>query len=185
MMDDICHDATAQMEKAVEAFKRTLTTVRAGRAHTSLLDGVKVDYYGSPTPLSQVATVSAPDARLLTVKPWEKNLLGDIERAIMEANIGLNPMNDGDLVRVPIPPLSEERRREMVKQAKGKAEDAKLAVRNARRDANDMLKSATKDGDISEDDEKRGLKNVQESTDSHVKLIDSILGKKEAEIMEV
>lgn len=185
MLDDIQNDANAQMEKAIEALKKQLSTIRTGRASPGLLDAVRVNYYGTMTPLSQVANVTVPDARLLVVKPWEKPLLKDIEKAIVEANLGLTPSNDGEIIRVPIPALSEERRKEYVKQTKQKGEDAKIAVRNARRDANELLKSATKDGDISEDDEKRGLKHVQDLTDAFVKRVDEALTKKEQEIMEV
>jgi len=185
MIDDITAEAKAQMDKGIESLKKNLVTIRAGRATPALLDGIKVDYYGTPTPLSQVAAVQVSDPTLLTIKPWEKNLLKVIEKAIFEANIGLSPNNDGEMIRVPIPPLSEERRKEYVKMAKTKCEDGKLAVRNARRDANELLKAAKKDGDISEDDEKRGLKNVQDLTDAYVKTIDELLSKKEAEIMEV
>ena len=185
MIDDIKSETQDAMEKAIEALKKQLTTIRAGRANAGVLDGVKVDYYGTPTPLNQVGNVSATDPTMIVVKPWEKNLLTDIERAINEANLGLNASNDGEIVRVPIPPLSEERRKEYAKQAKGRCEDAKVAVRNARRDANDMLKSATKEKEISEDDEKRGLKDVQDLTDSFVAKIDELFANKEAEILEV
>jgi ribosome recycling factor len=185
MLNDIQSDAKGNMDKAIEALKKHLGVIRTGRASAGMLDGVRIDYYGTPTPLQQVASVSIADARLIVVKPWEKNLLKDIEKAIVEANLGLQPANDGELIRLPIPALSEERRKEYVKQAKNRCEDAKVAVRNARRDANEMLKDATKDGEISEDDEKRGLKVIQDLTDEHVKKIDDLLAKKEAEIMEV
>ena len=185
MIDDITSEAEQAMSSSIEAFKKTLGTIRTGRANASILDSVRVDYYGTKTPLSQVANVTVADATLLTVKPWEKGILKEIEKAIVEANLGFSPSNDGELVRVPIPPLTEERRKEYVKQAKGKSEEAKIAVRNARRDANDMLKSALKDGDISEDDEKRGLKIVQEKTDAYIKTIDEMMAKKEKEIMSV
>jgi len=185
MLNDIQSDAKEQMESAINALKKNLATIRTGRASPSLLDNVRVDYYGSKSPLSQVANVTVQDASMLIVKPWEKGLLGEVEKGIFEANIGLSASNDGEVVRVPIPPLSEERRREFVKMAKSRAEDAKVSVRNARRDANDMLKSAQKDGDISEDDEKRGLKAIQDLTDGYVKEVDEVCSKKEAEIMEV
>lgn len=185
MLNDIQNDARENMEKAIEALRKQLAVIRAGRASAGMLDGVRVDYYGSATPLNQVAQVTTPDARLILVKPYEKSLLKEIEKAIVEANLGLTPANDGEVIRVPIPPLSEERRREYVKAAKARCEDAKVAIRNSRRDANELLKAATKDGDISEDDEKRGLKAVQDLTDEYVKKIDELLAKKEAEIMEV
>lgn len=185
MLDDIQTEAKDQMERAIEALKKQLASIRTGRANAALLDSVRVSYYGSMTPLNQVANVGVADARLLVVKPWEKGILKDVEKAIVEANLGLTPSNDGEIVRVPIPALSEERRREYVKQTKSKGEDAKVAVRNARRDANEMLKSAMKDGEISEDDEKRGLKHVQDLTDAYVKKVDELLAHKEQEIMEV
>lgn len=185
MLDEIQSEAKEQMEKAIEALKKQLAAIRTGRANTALLEPVRVSYYGSMTPLNQVASVTIADARLIVVKPWEKNLLKDIEKAIVDANLGLMPSNDGEVVRVPVPALSEERRKDYVKQAKSKGEDAKVAIRNARRDANEMLKSATKDGEISEDDEKRGLKTVQDLTDAYVKKVDELLAHKEQEIMEV
>lgn len=185
MLDQINSEAESQMEKAIEALKKHLSHIRAGRANVAMVDGVRVDYYGTPSPLNQVASVTVGDARLLVVKPWEKNLLKDIEKAIIEANIGLQPSNDGEIIRLPIPALSEERRKEYVKQAKTRCEDAKVAVRSARRDANDMLKEASKESEISEDDEKRGLKMIQDKTDDFVKRIDELLEKKENEIMEV
>lgn len=185
MINDIASDMKHNIEKTIDAFKKQLAAIRTGRAHTSLLETIKVDYYGTPTPLSQVANITTPDARTLTVKPWEKGLQKAIEKAILEANLGLTAVTDGDLVRVPVPPLTEERRKEFCKQARSRGEEAKLAIRNSRRDANDMLKAAVKDGDITEDDEKRGLKMVQDATDAAVASIDEFCTKKEAEIMTV
>ena len=185
MIDDITTDATAQMNATIEALKKQLGAIRAGRANAAMLDMVRVDYYGSKTPLSQVANVTAADGTLLVVKPWEKNLVKEVEKAIIEANLGLTPSNDGELVRVPIPPLSEERRKEFVKQAKQRTEEAKIAIRNARRDANELVKAAKSDGEISEDDEKRALKAVQDLTDTYVKKCDDALSTKEKEILEV
>lgn len=185
MINDINGDMKESIEKTIEVLKKQLATIRTGRAHTSLLESVKIDYYGTPTPLSQVANITTPDARSLMVKPWEKGLQKAIEKAVLEANLGLTASVDGDLVRIPVPPLTEERRKEFCKQAKAKTEEAKLAIRNARRDANDLLKAAVKDGDISEDDEKRGLKMVQDSTDAAVAAVDELCTKKEAEIMTV
>ncbi len=185
MLDEAKDMTKSAMEKAMESYKKGLSTIRAGRAHPGVLDGVRVNYYGSPTPLSQVASVSIADATMLLVKPWEKNIINDIERAIHEANLGFSPSNDGEAVRVPIPPLSEDRRKEYVKLAKQRSEDAKIVIRNARRDGNDLLKSAVKDKEISEDDEKRGLKDIQTLTDAYIAEIDSLLGKKEKEILEV
>ncbi len=185
MLDDIIKDAKDNMEKAIDALKKQMATIRTGRANPSMLDGVRVNYYDTPTPLNQVATVSAQDARLLVIKPFEKRIIKDIEKAIVEANLGFNPNNDGELIRVPMPPLSTERRKEYVKLSKTKCEDAKVAVRGVRRDANEMLKEASKDGSITQDDEKRGLKSVQDQTDAFVKRIDDMLAAKEKEIMEV
>ena len=185
MLNEIQNEARDNMEKALDALKKQLTSIRTGRANISMLDGIRVDYYGTPTPLNQIANVTTPDARLIMVKPYEKQLLKEIEKAIVDSNIGLTPGNDGDVLRLPIPALSEERRKEYVKQAKGRCEDAKVAVRNARRDANEMLKEATKESEISEDDEKRGLKLVQDLTDEYVKRVDELFVKKEGEIMEV
>jgi len=185
MIDDITNDTKDQMEKALDALKKQLTQVRAGRANPSLLENVRVDYYGTSTPLNQVANVAAPDGSLLTVKPWEKNMLKEIEKAIVESNLGVSTNNDGEMIRIPIPPMSQDRRKELCKQAKSKGEDAKVAVRAARRDGNDLLKSTLKDGDITEDDEKRGLKIVQDLTDAYVKKIDDAIAKKESEIMAV
>jgi ribosome recycling factor len=185
MLDEITKDAKDSMEKAIDALKKQLATIRTGRANPSMLDGVRVDYYDTPTPLNQIATVTAQDARLLVIKPFEKRIIKDIEKAIVEANLGFNPTNDGDFIRVPMPPLSTERRKEYVKLAKGKCEDAKVAIRGVRRDANELLKEASKDGSITQDDEKRGLKTVQDTTDAFTKKIDDMLAAKEKEIMEV
>ena len=185
MLDEITKDAKDAMDKAIDSLKKNLTSIRTGRANPSMLDGVRVNYYDTPTPLNQIATVSAQDARLLVIKPFEKRIIKDIEKAIIEANLGFNPTNDGDFIRVPMPPLSTERRKEYVKLAKTKCEDAKVAIRGARRDANEMLKEAEKDGSITQDEEKRGLKTVQDHTDAFVKKIDEMLAAKEKEIMEV
>lgn len=185
MLNDIVASTKSDMEKAIESLKKALATIRTGRAHTSLLDAVRIDYYGSSSPISQVANITVPDPKLLVVKPWDKNMTKVIEKAIQEANLGLNASTDGDIVRVPVPSLTEERRREFVKQAKHRAEDAKIAVRNARRDANEMLKDATKEGSVSEDEEKQGLKQVQDLTDHFIRDIDKLVEHKEAEIMVV
>ena len=185
MINDISQDMKQNIDKTIDALKKQLASIRTGRAHPSLLDSVRLDYYGTPTPISQVANVTISDARTLLVKPWEKGLQKLIEKGIKEANLGLNASTDGDIVRVPVPALTEERRKEFCKQAKAKAEEAKLAVRNARRDANELLKASTKDGDISEDEEKRGLKMVQDATDAAVLLVDDLCAKKEQEIMTV
>ncbi|HXW52530.1 MAG TPA: ribosome recycling factor [Myxococcota bacterium] len=185
MISEIVADLKNSIDRSLDALKKHLGAIRTGRAHVSLLESVRIDYYGTPTPLSSVSTLTASDARTLMVKPWEKGLQKTIEKAILEANLGLTAVTDGDVVRVPVPQLTEERRKEFCKQARVKAEEAKLAVRNARRDANDLLKAATKDGEISEDEEKRGLKMVQDATDASVSTIDDLLSKKEEEIMTV
>lgn len=185
MLDDIVKDTKDNMEKVIEALKKNLATIRTGRASPAMLDSVRVDYYGSPTALNQLATISVADARLLVVKPFEKKVLKDIERAIVESNLGFNPNNDGETIRLAMPPLSTERRKEYVKLSKSKGEEAKVAIRNVRRDSNEMLKEACGDGSITQDDEKRGLKSVQDLTDAFVKTVDEHLAKKEKEIMEV
>jgi len=185
MIDEVLSEARTAMDKAVKSLKREMAKVRTGRASVSLLDDIKVDYYGVPTPLSQVATLSVPEARLITVQPWEKNLIPDIEKAIFKADLGLTPSSDGQLIRLPVPALTEERRREMVKIIKRMSEDAKISVRNARRDANETLKMLEKEKEITEDDLKRSEKDVQQLTDEFVATIDSIVQSKEKEVMEV
>ena len=185
MVDDVLKEARTAMDKAVKALKKEMTKVRTGRASTSLLDDVKVEYYGVPTPLNQVATLSTPEARLITVQPWEKNLIPEIEKAIFKADLGLTPSSDGQLIRLPVPALTEERRREMVKIIKRMAEEAKISVRNARRDANENLKMLEKEKEITEDDLKRSEKDVQQLTDEYVGIIDGVVESKEQEVMEV
>ncbi len=185
MVQDIIKDAKQKMVKAVEAVKHELITIRTGRATPGLIEGVKVDYYGNPTPLKQVANIGAPEPTLLTVQPWEKNMLQVIESAIRNANLGLNPSNDGTLIRVPIPALNEERRKEYVKLTKKYGEQGKVSIRNLRRDANDSLKKIEKDKQISEDEKKRGEDEIQKLTDKYSAEIDSLLEQKEREIMEV
>lgn len=185
MIAEVKSSASAAMNKALEAFKRDLGKVRTGRASLSLLDDVRIDYYGTPTPLNQVGTLAVPEPRLITIQPWEKNLIPEIEKAILKSDLGLNPSSDGQLIRLVFPPLTEERRKEMVKQVKRMGEDAKIAVRNARRDANDTLKSLEKDKDISEDDLKRGEKEVQDVTDDFVGRVDQVIAEKEKDLMEI
>ncbi len=185
MIDDISNDAEEGMKKAIESFKRDLTKVRTGRANTAMLDGVKVDYYGTPTPVNQVATVQVVDARLITVKPWEKTMIPVIDKAIRASDLGLNPVSDSELVRLPIPPLTAERRRDLVKIVKKTAEETRVAVRHARRDAMDMLKDAEKEKSISEDERKNGEKKVQDLTDKYTAMIDSISEAKEKEITDL
>jgi ribosome recycling factor len=185
MVNDVLKDLQASLDKGIEAFRRELGKVRTGRANLAILDGVKVDYYGTPTPLNQVASLNVPDARLITIKPWEKTLIPEIEKAIRAGQLGLNPNSDGEIVRVPMPPLTEERRKDLAKTVKKMAEEAKVAQRAHRRDANEMLKDFLKDKQITEDEEKAGLKKVQDATDASITKIDEISAKKEAEIMEV
>ncbi len=186
MVNDVLKDLQGSFDKAIESFKSQLGKVRTGRASAALLDGIKVEYYGTPTPLNQVASVNVPDPRLITIKPWEKSLIPAIEKAIKaRAELGLNPASDGELVRIPIPALTQDRRKELVKVIKGMAEDSRVVLRNARRDANEMLKELLSGGDITEDDQKTGTKKVQDLTDKYVASVDDILGKKEKEILEV
>jgi ribosome recycling factor len=173
------------MVKALESFKRDLGKVRTGRASLALLDDVRVDYYGTPTPLNQVAALAVPEPRLITIQPWEKNLAGDIEKAILKADLGLNPSSDGQLIRLIFPPLTEDRRKEMVKQVKRLGEEAKIAVRNARREGNDALKKLEKDKDITEDELKRGEKEIQDLTDDYVARVDKVIAEKEKDLMEI
>ena len=174
-----------KMARAIDVMVRDFQGVRTGRASTALVERITVEYYGTPTPLNQVATLSVPEARLIMVKPWEKNMIPVIEKAIRDANLGVNPMSDKDMVRVPIPALTEERRKEIVKQVKHKGEEHKIAVRSERRDAKELLDVAKKDGDISEDEAKKALDKVQKETDDGVKKIDEIVAAKEKEVMQV
>ncbi len=173
------------MEKALEALERNFGRVRTGRASLTLLDGIRVDYYGTPTPVNQVASLSIPEPRLIVVQPWESNMVGAIERAIMQSEMDLNPTNDGKVVRIPIPKLSEERRKDLVKVVKNMTEDARVAVRNVRRDANSALDKLEKDKVISEDDLHRYKDDVQKVTDEYVKQADKAQDEKEAEVLEV
>ncbi len=184
-MEALVKDTSARMERSIEAFRKELGKVRTGRASFSLLDGVRVDYYGTPTPLQQVGTLSVPESRLITVTPWDTKLIGPIEKAIQGSGLGLNPSSDGKTVRIPIPPLTEERRRELAKVVRKMGEDARVAVRNVRREAIEKLKDREKKKEISEDVVKRGQERIQKETDAHVKKIDEILKSKEQEILEV
>jgi ribosome recycling factor len=183
--DDILKDMHDGVARTLDDLRRELTAVRTGRANLHLLDGIRVDYYGTATPLNQVATLSVPEARLILVKPWEKNLIPVIEKGIRDANLGVNPQSDKDLVRVPIPPLTEERRKEIVKQVKHKGEEHKVAIRNQRRDAKELIEAAEKDGDIAEDEAKKALDKIQKETDDGVKKVDEIVAAKEKEVMQV
>jgi len=184
MIDEVLTDCRDEMNNGVDAFRRALAKIRTGRANLSVLDGIRVDYYGTPTPLNQVAALAVPDPRLITIKPWEKSMVPEIEKVIRTSQLGIEPQSDGEIVRLPIPPLTEERRRDLVKGAKAKAEDAKVAIRNARRDANEMIKDLQKDGDVPEDDAKKALKTVQDETDAFIKKVDEVLASKEKEILE-
>lgn len=185
MSNEIIKEAKTKMEKAIDSLRRELATIRAGRANPSLLDKVFVDYYGAQTPINQLAGINVPEARLLVIQPYDKTVLGNIEKAIQKADLGLTPTNDGNVIRIAIPALTEERRNELVKIIKKMAEEGKVAVRNIRRDANDDLKKMEKNGDITEDDLRRLTEDVQKETDSHISKIDSIIENKEKEIMEV
>ena len=184
-MHEAAKTTKAHMDKAVEVLRDELKTVRTGRASLGILDSVRVDYYGTPTPLNQVANLSVPDPTLIAIQPWDPTLISAIEHAIQKANLGLNPMNDGKGIRLPVPAPTQERRKELVKVAHDYAEHARTAVRNVRRDGNEALKKLEKDKKISEDDMHRGLEEVQKLTDEHVKHIGDILAAKEKEIMEV
>jgi ribosome recycling factor len=185
MIKDVIANMNVHMDKSIEALRKEYQRVRTGRASTSLLDDVKVDFYGTPSPISQVATLSVPEARTINIQPWEPKMIQPIEKAIMNANLGLTPANDGKTIRLNLPPLTEERRKDIVKQLKKDAEEAKVALRNIRRDAIDGLKKLEKDKQISEDDLKRAEKEVQDFTNSHVSKIDDVLLHKEKEVMEV
>jgi ribosome recycling factor len=174
-----------RMQKVIESFKKELSRIRTGRATPALLDGLSVDYYGSPVPVNQVANISVPDARMIVIQPWEKNMISAIEKAIQTSDLGLNPQNDGNLIRLPIPPLSEERRKDIFKNCKKIGEDNKVAIRNVRRDGNDKLKKEEKEKVITQDEEKKGLEEIQKITDRFVKTIDELLVQKEKEVMEV
>lgn len=182
---DVKKNAEQKMQKSIEALKTDLAKIRTGRAHTGLLDHVQVDYYGSMVPISQVANVTLVDARTIGVQPWEKKMVQAVEKAIREADLGLNPATMGDIICVPTPALTEERRKELTKVVKGEGEDAKVAVRNLRRDANEQLKKLVKDKAISEDDERRGGDEVQKLTDKFVAEIDKLVAEKDKEIMTV
>src|SRR5512143_987016 len=183
--DEILNDQRARIQKTLDHFRQELMSVRTGRASLHLLDGVRVDYYGTPSPLNNVATLTVADARLITVKPWEKNLVPVIDKAIREANLGLNPQSDKEIVRVPIPALTEERRKEIVKQVRHKGEEEKLAIRNERRDAKELVEEGEKGGEVAADEAKKTLEKVQKATDDGVKKIDEMVAAKEKEVMTV
>ena len=185
MIDDVVKDARSRMNKSIDALKSELAKIRTGRAHVSVLDHIHVDYYGSEVPLSQVAKLTTEDARTLTVTPWEKDMVGKIEKAIMTSDLGLNPASAGTVIRVPMPPLTEERRRELGKVVRHEGENTKIAIRNIRRDANNDLKAFLKEKEISEDEERSGQDTIQKLTDERVAQVDQIVADKEKELMEV
>ena len=185
MLNDVKNNADQKMQKSLEALRSNLSKIRTGRAHTGLLDHVMVEYYGSLVAVNQVANVTLGDARTINVQPYEKNMVAKVEKAIRDGDLGLNPATNGDVIRVPMPMLTEERRRELIKVVKSEVEDAKVAVRNVRRDANDALKKLVKDKEISEDDERRAQDDIQKLTDKYVTEIDKMLQVKETEMMAV
>lgn len=184
-MSDIINDTKSKMQKSVDNLSRELANISAGRANSNLLNGVNVDYYGAPTPVQQLASINVPEARLLVIVPYDKSSVGNIEKAINAANLGVNPSSDGEVIRIVIPALTEDRRKELVKEVKKIGEDAKVAVRNVRRDSNDVLKKQEKNGDITEDDLRSQTDDVQKLTDNSIKEIDKLLEEKEKDIMSV
>ncbi|MDD6651488.1 MAG: ribosome recycling factor [Eggerthellales bacterium] len=185
MVEEILLEAEAGMEKAIKSLETAFTSVRTGRANAMILDKVRVEYYGVPTPVNQMAAVKTPDAHMLVIEPWDKGTLGAIEHAILESNLGVTPSNDGSVIRLPFPALTEERRRELAKQCKTYAEEGRVGVRRARQEANAAIEKAKKAGDITEDDQRRGEADVQKLTDKYVAKIDELYKKKEAEVMAI
>jgi ribosome recycling factor len=185
MVDDLFGDAERRMQKAIDVLRQDLAAIRTGRASSALVDRITVDYYGTPTPVSQVATISVPDARLLVIQPWDRKMLVDIEKAIQKSDLGINPSNDGQVIRLAIPPLNEERRRDMVKTLHKKLDEHKVAIRNIRRDAHDKLRDREKKKEISEDELKRSTERLQKLTDRFIEEMDKIGKSKELEILEV
>ncbi len=184
MLDSIFDETRESMSKSIASLKKELNRLRTGRASLSILDGIKVDYYGTPTPLNQMATLAVPESRLITIQPWDGSVIKDIEKAILKSDLGLTPSNDGKIIRISIPPLTEERRKELVKVVHKMCEDYKVSVRNIRRDANELLKTMKKDGEVSEDDAYKAQDQVQKITDEQIKLIDACDRQKEKEILE-
>ncbi|MCM3214716.1 ribosome recycling factor [Niallia taxi] len=185
MPKQVISSTKERMDKAIQSYSRELASIRAGRANAALLDRISVDYYGAPTPVNQVAGISVPEARLLVIQPYDKSILGDIEKAILKSDIGLNPTNDGNIIRLTIPMLTEERRKELVKNVKKESEDAKIAIRNIRRDGNDDLKKLEKNGDITEDALRGFSDDIQKLTDEYISKVDALTKEKEKEILEV
>jgi len=184
-MREAIMEAEEKMKKALVSLDKEFARLRTGRASTALLDGVRVDYYGTPTPIDQIASVSTPDSRTITIQPWDRKAFADVEKAILKSDLGLTPVNDGKIIRIGIPPLTEERRKDLAKVAKKYTEEAKVAVRNVRRDANEALKKLKNDKKISEDDQHKGQEEIQKLTDAYVAKSDAALAKKEKEIMEI
>jgi ribosome recycling factor len=184
MIEETYQDTRDRMAKSIASLKSDLQRVRTGRASSSLLDGIKVDYYGTPTALSQMATVSVPESRMITIQPWDATVIKDIEKAILKSDLGLTPSNDGKMIRINIPPLSEQRRKDLVKMVNKTCEEYKVALRNIRRDANELIKGFKKDGDVSEDDAFKAQDKVQKITDEHIQRVDEIYKAKEKEILE-
>ena len=185
MLEDVIKELRDGIDKAIDSLRRDLAKVRTGRAHAGMLDGIRVDYYGVPTPISQMATVSVPEPRLITIKPWEKGQAKAIDKAIREGDLGVNPQVDAELIRIPIPPLTEERRREMVKLTKRHGEECKVAIRKHRRDANEMIDALDKDGEVSGDDADRSKKKVEDVVAEGTRQVDAVIAAKEKEILEV
>lgn len=185
MLNDVYADTRDRMKKVIESLEREFKRVRTGRASVALLDGIRMDYYGTSTPLNQIATLTVPDSRSITIQPWDTSVIGDIEKAILKSELGLTPMNDGKIIRISIPPLTEERRRELVKVIRKMAEESKVSLRNIRRDSNEMLKDLKKDKAIAEDEQFRGQDEVQKITDELIKQADAVYASKEKEILEV
>jgi ribosome recycling factor len=184
MKDEILSECRQNMNRTIEAFKKDLVRIRTGRASTALLDGVRVNCYDTQMPLDQVASMSVPESRLITIKPWDQSIIGEIEKSILKSELGLTPMNDGKIIRIPIPPLTETRRKELVKLAKKTAEEGKIAIRNHRRESNELLKELKNEKEISEDDLFKAQEEVQKITDEYIKKVDQITAEKEKEIME-
>lgn len=185
MIDAVHKETKDRMVKTIDALKKELQRVRTGRASANMLDSVKVDYYGTLTPLSQMASVSVPESRLITVQPWDATALKEIEKGILKANVGLTPSNDGKIIRISVPPLTEDRRKEIVKMVNKTCEEFKVAVRNIRRDANEVVKGLKKDGEVSEDQQNKALEKIQVMTDDHIKLIDAVYREKEKEVLDI
>ncbi len=185
MLEEIRKDAQERMKKSVESLVAAFAKIRTGRAHPGILDGISVDYYGTPTPLNQVANVIIEDARTLAISPWEKQMIPVVEKAILKSDLGLNPATSGEKIRLPMPPLTEENRRDLTRIAKQEAENARIAVRNIRRDANSDMKDLLKEKEITEDEERHGIESIQKLTDANIKEVDDLLATKEADLMEI